>query len=206
MRCPVSEVTVAIAPNVAEYFQEVIADAIRVHHVDATDAATSYLVALLCEYAHLDEQAGITFNRPLTFLLQEAVEASGADRFQKLRALGDHTLYALGFFGEHIEQKGMNRGYVSTVGSTAYSHAAATLRSRLPRNRAGAPDVLSELSSKFDRLTDVLRDVSHGTLAAVRGTSVRWSSSTSAGSEPVPRASLRNSAPAASSPPEAAAG
>src|SRR5262245_61829188 len=37
MRCPVTHPsTITIAPNIAQYFQEVISDAIRVRHVDAT--------------------------------------------------------------------------------------------------------------------------------------------------------------------------
>lgn len=160
--------SIAIAPNISEFFQEVISDAIRVRHVEATDAAATYLVALLCDYAHPDEEAGSTFNRPLTFLLRDALEASGAERFRRLRSLGDHVLYALGFFGGHIEVKGIDRGYVIGVGSTAYREAAVTLRLRAGRDARGAqqgPDVLSELAAKFDRFAEVLQDVADGTLA-----------------------------------------
>jgi hypothetical protein len=162
----VTQPSIAIAPNITQFFQEVISDAIRVRHVEATDAAASYLVALLAGYAHPDEATGSTFNRPLTFLLHDAMEASGAERFRRLRSLGDHALYALGFFGGHIEQKGIDRGYVSSVGSSAYSHAAAMLRLKAQRERTrGAPDVLSELAAKFDRFAEVLSDVAEGTLA-----------------------------------------
>src|SRR6185503_12053729 len=102
------EPSIAIAPNISQYFQEVIADALRGRQVDATDAATSYLVSLLCDYAHPDEQAGSTFNQPLTFLLRDAMDAIGTERFRRLRGLGDHSLYALGFFGGHIEVKGID--------------------------------------------------------------------------------------------------
>lgn len=158
--------TIAIAPNITLYFQEVISDAIRVHRVDATDAAATYLVSLLCDYAHPDEEAGSTFNKPLTFLLRDALECTGPERFRRLRALGDHSLYALGFFGGHIEQRGIDRGYVSSVGATAYAGAASMLRlkSRAERLAAG-PDVLSEMAAKFDRFAAVLRDVAEGTLA-----------------------------------------
>jgi hypothetical protein len=163
--------TIAIAPNITQYFQEVISDAIRVRQVEATVAATTYLVSLLCSFTHPDEEAGSSFNRPLTFLLHDALEAPPAERFRRLRALGDHALYALGFFGGHIELKGVDRGYVSSVGSTAYTHAAAMLRTRARSHQAGqhgrerAPDVLSELAAKFDRFAAVLADVAEGTLA-----------------------------------------
>ena len=159
--------SIAIAPDISQYFQEVVADAIRVRHVDATEAATSYLVGILCEYAHPNEETGSTFNRPLTFVLRDAMEATGAERFRRLRTLGDHVLYALGFFGGHIELKGIDRGYVVTVGATAYEHAAAMLRLRQPKETSppGGICVLSELATKFERFTEVLRDVAEGTLA-----------------------------------------
>src|SRR4051794_25305044 len=50
--------SISIAPNITQYFHEVISDAIRVRHVEATDAAATYLVALLCDYAHPDEKEG----------------------------------------------------------------------------------------------------------------------------------------------------
>jgi hypothetical protein len=160
----VTQTTIAIAPNITAYFEQVISDAIRTHHVDATDAAARYLVDLLCEYAHPDEEAGSTFSRPLTFVLHDALASMGAERFRRLQKLGDHALYALGFFGGHMEQKGVDRGYVARVGSTAYTHAASMMRAR---TRPARPeDVLSELASKFDRFTMVLRDVAEGTLAA----------------------------------------
>jgi hypothetical protein len=158
--------TIAIAPNITQYFQEVISDAIRARQVEATDAAATYLVSLLCSFTHPDESAGHGFDRPLTFLLHDALEASGAERFRRLRALGDHALYALGFFGGHIEQRGVDRGYVSSVGSTAYTHAAAMLRRKARAERKdGVPDVLSEMAAKFDRFAAVLADVAEGTMA-----------------------------------------
>jgi hypothetical protein len=181
--------TIAIAPNITQYFQEVISDAIRARQVEATDAAAIYLVSLLCSFTHPDESAGNGFDRPLTFLLHDALETSGAERFRRLRALGDHALYALGFFGGHIEQRGVDRAYVSSVGSTAYTHAAVMLRRRARgpgggaggvRGASGAsivdraerrggssgtPDVLSEMAAKFDRFAAVLADVAEGTMA-----------------------------------------
>lgn len=157
--------SIAIAPNVSEFFQEVLTDAIRVRQVEATDEAASYLVSLLCEYAHPDEAAGSTFGTPLTFQLRDAMAASGAERFRRLRGLGDHVLYALGFFGDHIEQKGIDRSYVVTVGQSAYQHAAAMFRLKARVTEKG-PNVLSELAIKFDRFADVLRDVAEGTLAS----------------------------------------
>jgi hypothetical protein len=165
----VTQPSIAIAPNISHYFQEVLSDAIRVRRVEATDAASSYLVGLLCEYAHPDEDSGSTFSRPLTFQLRDALDADGPERFRRLRGLGDHVLYAIGFFRSHIEGRGADRGYVVTVGSTAYREAAAMMRRRTRHQKesatAAAPDVLAELATKFDRFAEVLADVAEGTLA-----------------------------------------
>lgn len=164
-----SQPAIAITPNVSTYFQEVLSDAIRVRRVEATEAASSYLVSLLCDYAHPTEDSGSTFSRPLTFQLRDALDADGPSRFRMLRSLGDHVLYAIGFFRSHIEGRGADRRYVMTVGSTAYREAAVMMRMRTPRKResegaAAAPDVLSELAAKFDRFAQVLADVAEGTL------------------------------------------
>lgn len=178
----------------SRYFEEAIQDAMRSRHVEATEAASHYLVGILCDYAHPDEEAESPFERPLTFLLRDALSASGADRFRRLRALGDGILYALGFFGGHIELRGVDRTYVVRVGSAAYSHASAMLRlgggatpmhaaplapetrqtrqtratrqTRQTQTSSGT-DVLSEMTAKFERFVEVLADVAEGTIGSI---------------------------------------
>jgi hypothetical protein len=164
MRCPVSK-TIALAPSMPIYFEEVVGEALRSRNIEATEAVCRYLVDLLCHFAHPDEQIGSTFSQPLTFLLRDALEAAGAERFRRLRVLGDGVLYVLGFFGSHIEVKGIDRGYVVGVGSTAYRHAAGMLRRSATAISQG-PDVLSELADKFERFAEVLNVVADGTLVS----------------------------------------
>jgi hypothetical protein len=176
---------IAISPSMADYFNAVVVEAIRSRKVDASEAAAGYLVGLLCDYAHPGEEAESTLNRPLTFLLREAQEAPAAERFRRLRTLGDGVLYAAGFFAGHMEQTGVDRSYVLNVGSTAYDQAAAMLRlgraspSRESwvaairssaargeeREPGSGPDVLGELAEKFEKFAQVLSDVADGTLA-----------------------------------------
>jgi hypothetical protein len=169
---------IAISPSMSDYFRAVVVEAIRGRNVAASEAAAGYLVGLLCDYAHPGDDAESTLNRPITFLLREAMEAPAPERFRRLRALGDGVLYAVGFFAGHVEQSGVDRSYVLNVGATAYDHAASMLRvgrasaAGHPRERApgsrpsvAAPDVLGELAEKFERFADVLSDVADGTLA-----------------------------------------
>ncbi len=85
-------------------------------------------------------------------------------------ASGITCSYAIGFFRSHLEGRGADRGYVVTVGSTAYREAAVMMRLRSQRKKesdgaAAPPDVLSELAAKFDRFAEVLADVAERTLA-----------------------------------------
>jgi hypothetical protein len=152
--------SIALTRSVGGYFHEVVGEAVKTQHVDATEEATSYLVALLTEFTRPAPVMGDAFNRPLAFLLDEAFRTTGAERFQKLRALGDAVLYITGFFADHIENRGVDMGYVTNVGATAYRGAATIL---------GHPDesdnVFDELSTKFDRFVDVLTTVADATLA-----------------------------------------
>jgi precorrin-2 methylase len=160
----VTHPNIAISESINQFFEEMLRDAIRARHVDASDAASSYLVDLMASFAHPKEESSETFAQPLAFALRDAREAVGRDRFEKLRQLGDHVLYATGFFRAHLENKGVTRSYVAGVGSTAYVEAAAMLRlSRRPDER-GPIDVLSELAQKFERFADVLADVAEGTI------------------------------------------
>ena len=171
---------IAISPSMSDYFRAVLEQAIRGRNVDASTAASGYLVGLLCDYAHPRDDAESRLNRPITFLLRDALQAPPAERFQRLRALGDGVLYAAGFFADHVEQSGADRGYVLGVGASAYRHAAAMLRvgrgdasaleeaARHERGEArsgGGIDVLGELAEKYECFAGVLTDVAEGTLA-----------------------------------------
>jgi len=142
----------------------VVGEAVRTRQVEATDQAMSYLVALLTEFAHPDPVREDTLGRPLAFLLHEALRATGAERFRRLRALGDGVLYLTGFFGDHIETRGVDMGYVTNVGATAYRSAATMLR-RPSGERSDADNVFAELSVKFDQFVDVIAVVAETTLA-----------------------------------------
>ena len=150
--------------SVSEFFMEVVGEAIKARRVEATDGATSYLVCLLSDYAKPDVRAEEPLERPLSFLLDEALHTvePGA-RFDRLRALGDGVLYACGFFGEHFEARGVATGYVMGIGTTAYGAASSMLR--MPKADETI-DIYGELSSKFPDFVEVLSEVADATNAA----------------------------------------
>ncbi len=153
---------ISISPSITEYFGSVVDDALRLRNVQASAAASQYVVGVLCDFARTSEETEIPFSKPLTFQLRDALEAPFAERFHRLRALGDGVLYVVGFFGGHIELRGIDRRYVMHVGSSAYTNAAAMLHVPGKSSHCG---VLEELAAKFDEFVDVVAEVAEGAIA-----------------------------------------
>jgi len=142
--------SIALANSVGSFFHEAIGEAVRTRRVEATEEAMSYLVSLLSDFARPNAERDDTFDRPLAFLLDEALRTTGAVRFQRLRALGDGVLYITGFFGDHIENRGVDVGYVTNVGATAYRGVASMLR----RPPVDAADAGSKRQDPDDNVAD----------------------------------------------------
>ncbi|MBK8996951.1 MAG: hypothetical protein IPM35_14555 [Myxococcales bacterium] len=149
--------TIDLASDVSSFFGPVVAEAIRARGYEATNAAEAYLVALLADYTKPGQLGEETLSRPLTLLLDEAMQRTGPERFERLRVLGDGVLYVSGFFGEHLETRGVEPRYMSTLGACAYENASAMLRQRA--NDLSAPDLFAELAEKFRMFVSLLADV-----------------------------------------------
>jgi hypothetical protein len=158
----VTDSRIDVSPNIDSYFAEVVEDAIRVRRVDATDATKQYLAGLLGDYAR-GAVSMSSLEQPLTLQLQDALEQTGAERFERLRRIGDGVLYALGFFGNCFTRRGADPHYVKVLGSSAYGHAAAMLRLA---GGGSVPDVLRELAERYGRFVEVMSEIADGTLAA----------------------------------------
>jgi hypothetical protein len=155
--------TIVTARSVSVFFGEVVEDAIKAKRVDATDGATHYLVSLLTDYAHPDTRSGEALDRPLTLLLDEALRVpDAAERFEKLRTLGDGVLYGCGFFGDHFEARGVDPRYLHGIGTRAYGAASSMLRAP---GSEDTPDLFAELAEKFDAFVDVVAEVADATIA-----------------------------------------
>ncbi len=160
--------TIVAAESVSGFFHQVVEDSLRVRKVSASDAAKNYLVALLSDYARPGELAEETLDRPLAFLLDEALHTAAAgERFDRLRTLGDGVLYGCGFFGEHFEARGVEQRYLIGIGTTAYGNAGSMLRrGSSPEDKVLASvDIFAELAERFSTFVEVISDVAESTMA-----------------------------------------
>ena len=163
--------TIVAADSVSGFFEEVVDDAMKSRHVDTGEGVKTYLVGLLADYAHPDNRAGETLARPLAFLLDEALHTPDpAERFERLRSLGDGVLYSCGFFGDHFEARGLDQRYLFGIGTLAYGTAGSMLRtsdSGTSSSAAAPPtmDLFGELAQNFGVFVDVLTDVADSTIA-----------------------------------------
>jgi hypothetical protein len=153
---------IVAADSVSGFFHEAVGDALKSRHVEASGGATTYLVSLLTDFAKPGTLAEATLDRPLAFLLDEALHTVGsAERFERLRVLGDGVLYTCGFFGDHFEARGVDQKYLVGIGSTAYGNASSMLRPAPPKEG----DVYAELAANFGAFVDVIAEVANGTIA-----------------------------------------
>lgn len=157
---------VELSHDVNGYFDDVIQQAIATQRVEATEAATCYLSGLLVDYAHGAKRTA-DLDEPLTFQLRDALAAPRAQRFDRLRAIGDGVLYVLGFFGECYTRRGADPDYIIRVGASAYGHASGMMR--VGGGGRGAYDVLDELARKFERFVEVMREVAAGISSSPAG-------------------------------------
>lgn len=158
--------SIVATASVSDFFEEMVGDAMKVRGLSASEGATSYVVALLAELAKPGSPVERTLERPLTLLLDEALHTSTrADRFEKLRTLGDGVLYSSGFFADHFEARGVDTKYVMSIGRTAYENAGSLLRTGSERDVNNTLDIFGELAKDFAGFVAVLSEVANATVA-----------------------------------------
>jgi hypothetical protein len=145
-----------LSGNLEGFFHDVVDDAMRQKQVAATEPAELYLVSLLTDYARPDARSSEALERPLTLLLDEALNAPPQERFERLRVLGDGVLYVSGFFAQHLETRGVEVRYVTSLGARAYDGAGRMLRGAANDN---APDLFFELAENFAQFAKLLNAV-----------------------------------------------
>ncbi len=156
--------SIVATASVSDFFEGIVEDAMKARGLKPSEAATSYVVALLADLAKPGSPVERTLERPLTLLLDEALHTPElGDRFDKLRTLGDGVLYSSGFFADHFEARGVDTRYLIGIGQTAYENAGSLLRKGPDVEKV--PDIFHELAIGFASFVDVIADVANATIA-----------------------------------------
>ena len=155
--------------SIREFFQDLVARAIENQRAQVQPFTELYLVNLLAQYLmsealYVQGEDGSWHQKPLAFLLKEALEEPGPARVQMLRRLGDTSLFVSGFFPDSLSRRSnlVDVDYYIAMGGRAYD-AVGVLAARHARAEKTLWD---ELSEKFRLLVDLLNEVSERTLAS----------------------------------------
>ena len=154
-----------------EYFKDLVEAALARQHLRTTEFTSYYVVNLLCRFVRPHARIAYHDDGPLALRLKRALEAAGPERRERLRNLGDFSLFTSGFFSDSLTRQVVDMDYYVSMGEYAYASLGR-------RDEEALGDVFSELSRKFVGFVDVLSDVSEHTSLAPRSdllkTCERW--------------------------------
>ena len=152
------------AQSIREFFQDLLARAIENQRAQVQPFTELYLVNLLHEFLasealYVQSEDGTWQQKPLAFLLKEALDEAGPARLHLLRRLGDTSLFISGFFPDSLARRSslVDVDYYIAMGGRAYD---AVARHAMERS------LWEELAEKFRLLVDLLNEVSERTLAS----------------------------------------
>lgn len=151
--------SILMTSDVTGFFRETVGEAFAARHAELSSGVREYLVGILVDFSTRGG-ASSALDRPVTLLLNEALQAPAGERFERLKGLGDSSLYVSGLFQDHLEARGVDVGYVSSVGATAYGSAATLL------TRGDGTGLFGELAASFRLLVAVLHEVADRIFAA----------------------------------------
>jgi hypothetical protein len=133
-----------------EFFHEAVTSAMKSQQLSASEAASFYLVNLLCEFTRTRIDSD-----PLALKLAQARSLAQEERAPVLKQIADQTLYMSGLFPDHLSRRLVSVEYYMELGGIAYHELAA-----MPRlTSACLREVYEELSDKFSGFVVVLREM-----------------------------------------------
>ena len=137
----------------AEFFKEMVEDSLARQQIKAGDMTSYYLVNLLCQFVRLDGRAQTEFGEPLAFRLGRALDSGGTEQRERLRQLGDFSLFFAGFFSDSLKRGAIDVDYYVSMGEYAYGSLSH-------RDEDTFAEVFSDLASRFVGFADVLAEIS----------------------------------------------
>lgn len=140
----------------AEYFKELVDASLARQHLRASDLTSYYLVNLLCRFVRFDGPAAEDEGTPLALRLARALDSAGMEQRERLRQLGDCSLFVSGFFSDSLQRRAVDVDYYVSMGEYAYGSLSRRDADRMA-------EVFRELAAKFVGFMDVLSDISERT-------------------------------------------
>ena len=145
------------------FFHDQLLAAMEHQQVSTSAFTECYLVNLLTAFVRGERlparEPGFD-ETPLALLYGRALEATGWERSQLLRATADTALFISGFFADSLARGGSDLRYYAMLGGRAY----ARLGHDHERDAAVTTGVFTELASRFREFVDLLAEVSEKTM------------------------------------------
>lgn len=138
--------------SLESFFQAHVDRALRERGITPHPLTEHYLVQLLSTYARqpIDDA-------PLALKLLEALDAAPRERRERLKEVGETSLFVSGFYQESFARKLVDVDYYIDLGGSAYGELAKT-GAGWTRDPYG--DVYESLAGNFSRFVEVLMIVS----------------------------------------------
>jgi hypothetical protein len=129
-----------------------------------------YLVELLAGFtadARIPEMS-----TPFVEQLGKALSATGPERANRMRSLGDAALFVSGFWVDSFDARGVTQPYVIAIGTRAYGEVGRARAGSLP-DAGPHPEVFVELAGRFEAFSRVLDEVREQTALCTDGELIR---------------------------------
>src|SRR2546423_8446937 len=116
--------------SIRDFFRDLLSRAIENQRARVQPFTELYIVNLLHEFLatealYLEAEDGTLQQKPLAFLLKEALEEAGPPRLRLLRRLGDTSLFISGFFPDPLPRPSSLVAAVYYIAMAGRPYAAA---------------------------------------------------------------------------------
>lgn len=142
--------------NSDQFFQTIVEDAFKERKIQVYPYIQTYLVDVLKYHLFIenlyDEEdlSGKKTRKTMAELYLAANQAGGKARVEKLKKLGDRSLYISGFFSDSFQRKIIDVDYYVDIGRLAYSSLSNDV------NEDTFSRLFRDISTQFLDLMDVL--------------------------------------------------
>ncbi len=143
-----------------DYFHTVVEDAFKERRIETYPHIKTYVVDILKHYLfvenlydHLDT-SGKKTRKTIAELYLTAGQSGGKDRVEKLKKLGDSSLYISGFFSDSFQRKIIDVDYYVDMGKLAFESLSHDV------SEDTFAKLFRDISEHFLNLVDVLSLIS----------------------------------------------